>query len=162
MASPGFADAWAQWAASLRQARDQAGAERVLTAGLRACPESAGLWLMRARQWREGGRAADAIAAYETAIRFRTNEADAFLELATTLFRMERVPEGLKRLEEGLAAEPEHPPTLALLAFHSITGGDEAAARGWMARVQRQPRVPREQAERLRAAFRERFGRAAP
>ena len=160
--SPTFADAWAQWAGSLRQARDQAGAERVLTAGLRACPESAGLWVMRARQWREAGRAADAVSAYEAAIRYRTNEADAFLELATTLFRMERVPEGLQRLEQGLAAEPEHPPTLALLAFHAITSGDEAAARAWMARVERQPRVARDQAEKLRAAFRERFGRTAP
>jgi tetratricopeptide (TPR) repeat protein len=160
--SPTFADAWAQWAASLRQARDQTGAERVLTAGLRACPESAGLWLMRARQFREAGRTAEAVSAYETAIRYRTNEADAFLELATTLFRMERVPEGLQRLAQGLAAEPEHPPTLALLAFHAITSGDEAAARAWMLRVARQPRVAREQEEKLRAAFRERFGRTAP
>ena len=160
--SPTFADAWAQWAGSLRQARDQAGAERVLTAGLRACPESAGLWVMRARQWREAGRAADAVSAYEAAIRYRTNEADAFLELATTLFRMERVPEGLQRLAQGLAAEPEHPPTLALLAFHAITSGDEAGARAWMARVERQPRVARDQAEKLRVAFRERFGRPGP
>ena len=162
VASPGFADAWAQWAASLQQARDTAGAERVLAAGLRACPESPGLWVMRARQLREAGRATEAVAAYEAAIRYRTNEADAFLELATTLFRLERVLEGLRRLEEGLAAEPEHPATLALLAFHAITGGDEAAARAWLARVERQPRVPREQAERLRAAWRERFGRAVP
>ena len=159
--SPSFADAWAQWAASLQQARETAAAERVVTAGLRACPESPGLWVMRARQLREAGRAAEAVAAYEAAIRHRSNEAEAFLELATTLFRMERVPEGLKRLEEGLAAEPEHPPTLALLAFHAITSGDETAARGWMVRVERQPRVARDQAEKLRAAFRERFGRAA-
>jgi len=153
-----FADAWAQWAASLQQSRDAAGAERVVAAGLRACPDSAGLWVMRARQSREAGRATEAVAAYEAAIRYRTNEADAFLELATTLFRMERVPEGLIRLEQGLAAEPEHPPTLALLAFHAITSGDEAAARAWMLRVERQPRVAREQVERLRAALRARFG----
>ena len=135
---------------------------RMVAAGLRACPESPGLWLMRARHLREAGNAAEAGRAYETAIRFRTNEADAFLELATTLFRMERVEEGLKRLEQGLAAEPEHPPTLALLAFHAITSGNEAAARAWMVRVERQPRVARDQAERLRAAFRERFGRTGP
>ncbi len=159
---PGFADAWAQWAASLQQTGDGAGAERVVTAGLQACPESPGLWLMRARQRRAVGRTAEAIAAYETAIRYRTNEADAFLELATTLFRLERVPEGLQRLEQGLTAEPEHPPTLALLAFHAIGNGDSAAASAWMRRVERQPRVPREQVERLRAAFREQFGRAGP
>lgn len=160
--SPAFADAWAHWAALLQQTGDAAGAERVVAAGLRACPESPGLWVMRARHLRDGGRAAEAVAAFETAIRLRSNEADAYLELATTLFRLERVPAGLKRLEEALAAEPEHPPTLALLAYHAITGGDEAAAQAWMQRVQRQPRVAREQAERLRTAYRERFGRSAP
>ena len=160
--APGFADAWAQGAAAAQRAGDAAGAGRVVAAGLQACPESPGLWVMRARQLRDAGQAAAAVAAYETAIRFRTNEADAFLELATTLFRMERVAEGLARLEQGLAAEPEHPPTLALLALHAIGTGDERAARGWMERVERQPRVAREQAERLRTMYRERFGRAAP
>lgn len=160
--APGFADAWAHWAAALQQAGDTAGAQRVVAAGLRQCPESAGLHVMRARQLRDAGRATEAVAVFEAAIRLRPNEAEAYLELATTLFRLERVPEGLKRLEEALAAEPEHPPTLALLAFHAISSGDEPAAREWMQRVQRQPRVPREQAERLRAAFRERFGRSPP
>ncbi len=159
---PGFADAWAHWAALLQQAGEAAGAERIVAAGLRACPESSGLHLMRARQLRQAGRAQEAIAAYETAIRLRPNEAEAYLELATTLFRLEEVPAGLKRLEEALAAEPEHPPTLALLAFHAITSGDETAAQGWMQRVQRQPRVAPEQAGRLQAAYRERFGRPAP
>ena len=159
---PGFADAWAQWAASLQQMGDPKGAERVVAAGLRACPQSPGLWLMRARQQRVAGRSAETVAAYEAAISYRANEADAFLELATTHFRLERIPEGLKRLAEGLEAEPEHPPTLALLAFYAITRGDETAARAWMVRVGRQPRVPRDQAEKLRQAFRERFGQATP
>ncbi len=160
--APTFADGWANWAALLLQAGDRAGAERIVSAGLLKCPESPGLLLMRARQLREAGRAVESVAAYEAAIRYRPNEAEAYLELATTLFRLEQVPAGLKRLEEALVAEPEHPPTLALLAYHAITSGDEAAARGWMERVARQPRVPREQAERLRAAFRGQFGRAAP
>ena len=101
-----------------------------MTAGLRACPESPGLLLMRARQLRETGRAAEAVAAYEAAIRHRPNEAEAYLELATTLFRLEQVPAGLKRLEEALGAEPEHPPTLALLAYHAITSGDDVASPG--------------------------------
>lgn len=160
--APTFADAWAHWAASLLRTGDAAGAERVTAAGLRACPESPGLWVMRARQLRDAGRALDAVAAFETAIRHRPNEAEPYLELATTLFRLERVPDGLKRLEQALAAEPEHPPTLALLAFHAITSGNEPAARSWMQRVQRQPRVPREQADRLKAAYREQFGKPAP
>lgn len=157
--NPAFADAWAHWAALLQQAGDAAGAARIVAAGLQKCPDSAGLHLMRARQLRDSGRPVEAIAAFQAAIRFRPNEADAYLELATTLFRLERVAEGLPWLERGLAAEPEHPPTLALLALHAIGTGDERAARGWMERVQRQPRVPAEQAAKLRAAFQAQFGR---
>jgi Tfp pilus assembly protein PilF len=72
------------------------------------------------------------------------------------------VDEGVGWLERGLAVEPEHPPTLALLALHAIGAGDEPRARAWLERVARQPRVPREQAERLRTAWRERFGSVAP
>jgi tetratricopeptide (TPR) repeat protein len=160
--APTFADAWAHWAALRQQAGDAAGAARIVATGLQHCPDSPGLHLMRARQWREAGRAGDALGAYQTAIRLRPNEADAYLELATTLFRLERVPEGLAWLERGLAAEPEHPPTLALLALHAIGTGDEAAARGWLQRVARQPRVAPEQAAKLREAFRAQFGKPAP
>jgi predicted Zn-dependent protease len=160
--APGFADAWSHWAAALQYAGDIAGAQRVIATGLQHCPESPGLHLMQARQLAAAGRPAEALVAYQAAIRYRPNEADAFLELATTLFRLERVPEGLKWLEAGLAAEPEHPPTLALLAYHAIGSGDEASARTWMQRVRRQPRVPAEQVDRLRQAFHAQFGRVPP
>lgn len=160
--APTFADGWAHWAALRQQAGDAAGAAQIVGTGLQHCPDSPGLHLMRARQWRDAGRAADALGAYQTAIRLRPNEADAYLELATTLFRLERVPEGLTWLERGLAAEPEHPPTLALLALHAIGTGDEVAARSWLQRVARQPRVAPEQAVRLREAFRSQFGKSAP
>lgn len=160
--NPAFSDAWAHWAALLQQAGDTAGAARLVAAGLQKCPDSAGLHLMRARQLRDSGRPTEAIAAFQAAIGFRPNEADAYLELATTLFRLERVGEGVPWLERGLAAEPEHPPTLALLALHAIGTGDPVAARGWMERVHRQPRVPAEQVAKLRAAFQAQFGRTAP
>lgn len=160
--APTFADGWAHWAALRQQAGDAAGAARIVANGLQHCPDSPGLHLMRARHLRDAGHAADALSAYQMAIRLRPNEADAYLELATTLFRLERVPEGLTWLERGVAAEPEHPPTLALLALHAIGTGDEAAARGWLQRVGRQPRVAPEQAGRLREAFRSQFGKPAP
>lgn len=159
---PDFADAWAHWAALRLQAGDPAGAAKLVAAGLQHNPASAGLHLMRARQWREAGRLEEAVGAYQTAIRYRPNEAEAYLELGTTLFRLERVPEGRQVLEAGLRAEPEHPPTLALLAFDAISNGDERAAEALMVRVKNQPRVAREQNERLRLAFQARFGRAAP
>ncbi len=161
-AMPGFADAWVHWADLRRRAGDPGGAAGLVATGLRQCPDSPALHLLRARAAREAGRAEEAVAAYRESIRLRPTEADAYLELATTLFRLERVAEGVAWLERGLAAEPEHPPTLALLALHAIGAGDEPRARAWLGRVARQPRVPREQTERLRSAWRERFGTAAP
>lgn len=160
--APTFPDAWAHLTALLARAGDRAGAERTLAAGLLNCPDSPGLHLMRARNLREAGRAGEAIVAYRTSIRLRPNEADAYLELATTLFRLERVPEGLEQLHAALRAEPEHPAVLGLLTFHAVSQGDEATARAWLQRVRAQPRAPGEQVQRLRAAYRERFGREAP
>jgi tetratricopeptide (TPR) repeat protein len=160
--APTFADAWAHLSALLVRAGDRAGAERVVATGLQRCPDSPGLYLMRARQLRDAGRTTEAVTAFQTSIRLRPNEADAYLELATTLFRLERVPEGLEQLHAALRAEPEHPAVLSLLAFHAVNQGDETAARAWMQRVRAQPRVPVDQVQRLRAAFREKFGSESP
>jgi predicted Zn-dependent protease len=157
--APGFPDAWAHLAALAERAGDRRTAEQLVATGLQLCPQSPGLHLMRARQLRDAGRTNDAIEAYRASIRFRPNEADAYLELATTLFRLERVPEGRVELEQALAAESNHPMALALLALHAIGERNEPAARKWMTAVRDQPRVPREQAAQLLSAFREQFGR---
>ena len=156
--APTFPDAWAHLGALLERGGDPRGAEQAIVSGLRHCPESPGLHLMRARQLRAAGRNAEALAEYRASIRLRPNEADARLELATTLFRLERVPEGVAELEQALAAEPDHPMALALLALHAIGERNEPAARKWLAAVLNQPRVPREEVEQLRAAFRDVFG----
>jgi tetratricopeptide (TPR) repeat protein len=158
--APKFPDAWAHLGALLDRGGDRRGAEHAVVTGLRHNPQSPGLHLARARQLREAGRNAEAIESYRASIRFRPNEADAHLELATTLFRLERVPEGLVALNQAIAAEPNHPMALALLAFHAITQRDEPAARQWLTAVLNQPRVPREQVEQLLAGFREQFGKS--
>lgn len=160
--SPAFADAWAHLAALRQQAGDTRGAVQIIETGLRHAPDSPGLHLMRGRQRRDAGDMPGAIAAYEASIRLRGNEADAHLELATTLFRLERVPEGVQWLERGLLAEPGHPPTLALLALHAIGNGNLPAARAWLQRVAEQPRVPADQVARLREAFRKQFNATPP
>ena len=157
--APTFPDAWAHLGALLERNGDRRGAEQAVVSGLRHNAQSPGLHLMRARQFREAGRNAEAIESYRASIRFRPNEADAHLELATTLFRLERVPEGLAALDQAIAAEPNHPMALALLAFHAITQRDEPAARKWLTAVLNQPRVPRKQVDQLLAGFREQFGR---
>lgn len=158
--APEFADGWAHLSGLLETIGDRAGAEGTLATGLVRCPESPGLHIMRARNLRRAGRKQEAIAAFETSIRLRSNEADAYLELAAVLFELNRAPEGVERLLQALDAEPDHPTALSFLAFHAITAGDESAARQWLARVRNQPRVPQNQVERLLTAFREKFGRA--
>lgn len=160
--APGFPDAWSHLAALLERGGDARGAIATVAAGLRENPQSPGLHLMRARQLRDGGQVGPAIDEYRASIRLRPNEADAYVELATTFFRAERVGEGLAALEQALAAEPGHPMALALLALHAINAADAAAAQRWMAAVRDQPRVPAEQREQLRAAYRQQFRRDAP
>lgn len=160
--APGFPDAWAHLAALLERGGDARGAAAVVAAGLRANPQSPGLHLMSARQLRDAGQSVGAIDEYRASIRLRPNEADAYVELATTLFRSERIGDGVAVLEQALAAEPVHPMALALLALHAINGGDAAGAERWMTAVRDQPRVPAEQREQLRSAYRQQFRREAP
>jgi tetratricopeptide (TPR) repeat protein len=157
--APDFADGWAHLSALLAQLNDAAGAERALSEGLRRCPDSPGLHLMRARNLVEAGRRAEAVEAYRRSIRYRSNEAAAFIELGRLLFGMQRVDEGLAAMKQALEAEPEHPDALGVFAFHAISTGDEARARSWLTRIRNQPRVPREQVERLLGAYQEKFGR---
>ena len=156
--APQFADGWAHLSDLLTQLRDHTGAERALMDGLKNCPESPGLQLMAARKLAAAGRKDEAVVAYRRSIRFRANEADAFVELAQLLFTMNRVEEGIAEVEKSLVAEPENPKALGLMAYFSILSGDQGAARNWLTRVQKQPRVADQEVERLQAAYRERFG----
>jgi len=48
---------------------------------------------------------------------------------------------------------------LGILAFNAISTNDDAAARRWLNRVVKQPRVPKAQVARLIEAYRQAFGR---
>ncbi len=157
---PAFADPWAHLSALHERLGDQAAAERTLAAGLRNCPQSPGLHLMRARRLKATGRIDEAIAEYNLSIRYRPNEPDAYIELGNALISAGRDAEGIQQMRLALETDPAHPVLLMVLALHSISQGDEAEARTWMARVANQPRVPREHAARLNQSFREKFGKA--
>ncbi|ATC63822.1 hypothetical protein CMV30_07605 [Nibricoccus aquaticus] len=155
---PGFADGWANLSALLEQLNDRAGAEQALVEGLRRCPESPGLHRMQARKLAQSGRRVEAVEAYRRSTRLRSNEAEPFVELAGLLFEMDRVQEGVEAMMGALSAEPQNPSALGLLAFYAISNGDKAGARDWLRRARLQPRVPREQMERLLTAYKEKFG----
>lgn len=159
--APDFADGWAHLSSLLEQSGDAAGAERTLLAGLRQCPDSPGLHLMRARQFRRAGNLDNAIASYRRSIQLRANEAEAYVELATLLFQANRSRDAVQQLEQALEVEPEHPVALSVLALSAISSGDEASASRWIARVRAQPRVAPAQVQQIATAFRAQFGREA-
>lgn len=157
--SPGFSDGWARLSALQAQLGEAAAADRTLATGLQHCPESPALHLMKARNLEKAGRPEEAIPEFKASIRYRPNEPDAYIELGNLLMGLGRVDEGVEQIRGALVAEPGNPLALSVLAFHAILTGDEAQARDWMTRVSQQPRVRREQFEKLTAAYRQQFGR---
>jgi len=160
--APEFADGWAHLSDLQSKQGDVAGADRTLAEGLRECPQSPSLHLMRARRMRDTGRTGEAIVEFETSIRYRPNEADAYIELGTYLLDLGREAEAIRRFRRALEVEPGNPMALGILAFQAITVGDEPEARKLMELVRDQPRVGSSRTESLRDAYRQKFGRPAP
>ena len=156
--APDLSDGWAQLYGVHLELGDDAAAARVLAAGLAHCPQSPGLHLNQARRLVAADDWDRAAAEYEEVIRLRPNEAGPFVELASLYFKHDRMGEGVALLHRALAGEPDFPPALAVLAFYSITTGDEAVAREWMLRARRQVRLPRAQLQTLIAQYRQQFG----
>lgn len=158
--APEFADGWYHLSALQHGAGEKQAADRTLAEGLKRCPQSPGLHLLHAQRLREANRIGESIVALQTSIRLRPNEPEAYLELGNTLIRMGREAEAVRNYLTAWEVEPGNPAALSLLTFHAITTGNEAEARQWMAQVALQPRLPKVQADALRNAFREKFGKA--
>jgi tetratricopeptide (TPR) repeat protein len=159
--APDFSDGWA-WLSDLQAKQGEMQAsDRTLAEGLRHCPQSPGLHLMRARRLRDAGRTGEAIVSFETSARLRPNEPDAYLELGTMLLKLGRDAQALRLFQRALDAEPGNPQAIGILTFAAINKGDRAEADRWMQQVRNQPRVAREQASALHAAYQQKFGRAS-
>jgi cytochrome c-type biogenesis protein CcmH/NrfG len=157
--SPTFSDGWAHLSDLQARTGDPAGAERTLTEGLARCPDSPGLHLMRARKLRAAGQAGVAVNEYQTSIRLRPNEPDAYVELGELFIDLGQENEGIRQMLLALEADPGEPTALGLLAFRTISTGHEVEARHWLNRIALQPRVPREQSTVLFQAYQKAFGR---
>jgi tetratricopeptide (TPR) repeat protein len=160
--APHFADGWAHLSDLQLRQGERTASERTLAEGLRNCPQSPGLHLTRARRMKDAGRTGEAIVAFETSIRYRPNEADAYLELGSYLVTLGREAEAMRQFRRAIEAEPGNPMALGVLAFNAITTGDEAEARKWLELVHLQPRIDFARAEQLRTAYRQQFGRPPP
>jgi Tfp pilus assembly protein PilF len=157
--APDFADAWAHLSSLQAELGDRAGAERTLATGLRHCPQSPGLHLMRARSLKAAGRTEEAINEFTISIRLRPNEPDAYIELGNTLIAAGREPEGVEQMKRALETDPANPLALTLVALSAISAGDQSEADQWLNRVAKQPRTSRDHISRLLEAYRKKFGR---
>jgi tetratricopeptide (TPR) repeat protein len=157
--APEFPDGWAQLSALQAKMGDSTGAERTLAAGLKNCPQSPGLHLMRARNLRAADKTVEAVAAYRRSIQLRPNEPDAYVELGNALIGLGRTEEGVAEIRRAYETDPGNPMVLSVLAFNAISTANEAEARRWLSRIADQPRVPRDQLAQLAAAYRQAFKR---
>lgn len=157
---PQFADGWAQLSALLAQAGNTVEADRILAAGLQACPDSPGLHRMRARRSRDAGNPGAAIADFRTAIRLRPNEPEPYLELGMTLLGINRRSDGIREVENALVWDPLNPTGLGILAFDAIEQRDRTRADHWLGQIALQPRLEKTQVDRIKQLYREAFGEA--
>jgi tetratricopeptide (TPR) repeat protein len=155
---PGFPDAYAHLSDLFTQAGKISESDRVLAAGLAACPDSPGLHLMYARRLEKAGRTREAILEYENSIRLRPEEADASIELANLYFQLDRIDDGVAQLRIALQSEPDNPMALTTLALGAIMAGNREEARQWMNRIAQQPRVEADQIRTLQQAYANAFG----
>lgn len=134
-------------------------AERVLLAGLAACPQSAALHYAYGHRLSERGRPGPAIVELQAAKRLRPSEANAYVDLALVYFRLERIDDGIAEMRAALAIQPGHPLALQVLARHAINRGDESAARQWIQQLREQPRVSDADLSAITGEYRQHFGR---
>ncbi len=157
---PEFADGWAQLSDLYAKTAKPSEAARVLTAGLKACPDSPGLHLMNARRQRAVGEHGPALTSYRKSISLRPNEPDAHLELGFALIDFGRRELGMQSIRDALANDPANPTALGVLAFNAIDLGNRPDADTLLTRIATQPVIERRQIESLHAAYLQKFGTA--
>jgi tetratricopeptide (TPR) repeat protein len=158
--APTDAEAWTVWANVLLAAGNRQGAYRVLLDGLSHCPESGALRYVYGHLLNEDGQQARAIAELRMAKRFRSTQADVFIELANAYFKVGETEAGVAEMKEALRVQPDHPAALMVVARHAIDQGDAAAAREWISRIRQQTRLAPDAVELVLNEFQEKFGRS--
>jgi Flp pilus assembly protein TadD len=156
--NPSFGDSWLSLYRIANTTRGRASALAVLREGLQRCPESPGLHLEQGRLLREQKRYDEALREFAIVEELRPAEVDALIEVAQIRFALDEVEQGAAVLKRVLEVLPAHPVALTTLTFVSISKGDKTGARAWLKQCREQPRVPREDLQRLASAYQERFG----
>lgn len=159
--APRDADNWLALVVALRRAGDVEAFDRALAAGLKNCPDAIGLLYERGNRLAAAGQLDAALAAFQEIRRLQPNEAEIAVAMAELYLRLNRGDDAARELNAALAAAPENPPALILLARRTIAAGSEIDARDLLRRVRRQTRVPPRDLQELERLFQERFGRPA-
>ena len=157
--APTEADGWAYLIDVLKRQNDASSLARAVANGLAHNPRSPSLHLERGRLLAAGGDLPHAVEEFETSIQLRPAEPGPYVEVAGLYFKLNRVDEGIARLNAALKAEPGYPVALSTLAFVAIGQRDEDAASHWLEEIARQPRVPPADRAQLIERFRTTFGR---
>lgn len=155
---PEFADGWAQLSDLHAKTSNPSEAGRILEAGLKACPDSPGLHLMKARRQRALGEHGPALTSYRKSISLRPNEPDAYLELGIALIDFDRRELGMRNIRAALATDPANPTALGILTFNAIELGDQAEANAKLTRIAAQPVFERQRFDQLKTAYAQKFG----
>jgi tetratricopeptide (TPR) repeat protein len=156
---PALTDAWAALV-TLQQQEGGGGAAQTLERALAANPDSPVLLLERGRFHKSQGRIGAAMADFRRSAQLRHDDATAAIELARLLLAQNRIDEGIQALEAGLAAEPDHPIALSILAFVGIQARRQELADRCLRQIADQPRVTAPERARLLAEYEKTFGRA--
>jgi tetratricopeptide (TPR) repeat protein len=157
---PEFADGWARLSDLYAQTGNPGEAARILETGLKACPDSPGLHLMKARRQRAVGEYGPALTSYRKSISLRPNEPDAYLELGIALIDFGRRDMGIQQIRLALETDPANPTALGVLAFNAIELGQQTEATSLLKRVAAQPVFDPQQFQQLQAVYSQKFGTA--
>lgn len=151
-------DAWITLVNVLLAAGDRQGAYRKVIEGIARCPESGALRFTRGHMLHEDGQLPAAAGELRESKRLRPSEAHAYVELALVYFKLGEVSAGIAEMKGALAAQPDHPVALVVVARDAIHHGDRAAAREWIRRMRAQSRVVAEDLKMVIAEFQQTFG----
>ncbi len=146
---PNFADAWLREILILRQGGYDSLAEELFYEALAHNQDSPGMHLEHGILLYRRSDYTGAEKALKKSIQLRPNEPYAYMQLAAVYLRMERLDDGIEQLELALRAEPSYPGALTSLASIYIGIGEQGRAREIMEMIQRQPRIPADEVERL-------------
>jgi tetratricopeptide (TPR) repeat protein len=160
--APAESDNWIYLITLLNKVGDDAAVQRALDAGLAQCPNSPSLHLELGRRLKTAGRLPEALAELTIARRLRPQEADAYVESADVYFRLNQLDLAADQLRDALAAVPDHPVALLLLAHSAIDNANEPEATRLIQRARQQLKIPPGDRSALVRDFQQRFGKTPP